>query len=745
MSERIGFYICHCGINIAYRVRVREVAEYVALMPNVAVSRDYLFMCSDPGQELIEKDIRAHRLTRVVVASCSPRMHEKTFRAACERGGLNPYRAFHMVSVRENVSWVTEDEEAATRKAKILAGAGVMRVIRQQDLEPSTFSVCTHTLVVGGGIAGMQASLDIARAGFKVYLVERQPTIGGHMLQYDKTFPTLDCAACIGTPKMVSVGQHPNIELLSCSEIQDVKGFIGNFKVTVRKKARYVESRCTGCGECEKVCPVTIPNEWDVGTRLRKAIYRPFPQAVPITYCIDKLDRAPCVQSCPANVNVQGYVTMAREGNDIQAVRVLMEHNPLPRSVSRICPAPCEKVCRRGKVDEPLAVRRLGRFVTDRVDVGRIPVPDIAPKPAELKMAVVGSGPAGLSCAYFLAREGYPVTVFEALPEPGGSLRVKIPDFRLPAAAVADDIHFLQKLGVTLVTRHEVGKEESIEDLFSQGFKAVFVAVGLHRDLPLKMEGADGAGVMPAGEYLRRVRLNESLPDAGRVVVIGGSSMAVDAARTALRRGASEVTLVFNRIRKGREAMPAEKDALSSAEAEGVRILADLSPLTLISDQGRVTGLTCGPAPDAVTLSCDLLIPALGQGPSASVYQGVKGIKVTSAGVVSVDAETFQTGRAGLFAGGEAVAGAGPAIRSVAAGRAAAVSMDRFAQGMDLKESRPKKPRGTQWAALPEKASAVPQAPMPMAEPNVRNRDFREIELGFPEPTARSEAARCLS
>jgi heterodisulfide reductase subunit A2 len=347
MSERIGFYICHCGINISYRVRVQEVAAYAAALPNVIISRDYLFMCSDPGQELIENDIREHRLTRVVVASCSPRMHEKTFRAACQRAGLNPYRAFHMVCVREHVSWVTEDEDQATQKAKILVGAGILRVAHQYDLTPATFPVCTNTLVVGGGIAGMQAALDIAKAGFKAYLVERQPTVGGHMLQYDKTFPTLDCAACIGTPKMVAVGQEPNIELLSYSEVEDVSGFIGNFKVKVRHKARYVEANCTGCGECEKVCPVDFPNDWDVGTKTRKAIFRSFPQAVPITYCIDKYDRAPCVQTCPAGTNVQGYVALIRSGRYREAVHLIMEKIPLPGTLGRICPAPCEKECRR--------------------------------------------------------------------------------------------------------------------------------------------------------------------------------------------------------------------------------------------------------------------------------------------------------------------------------------------------------------------------------------------------------------
>ncbi len=253
MPSRIGFYVCHCGVNIAGRVDVEEVAEFARGLENVVVARDYKFMCSDPGQEMIEKDIQAQGLNRVVVASCSPRLHEKTFQGACQRAGINPYH-FQMASVREQVSWVTEDPEAATRKAKSHVAAAINRVNYHQSLAARTVNVHPDTLVVGGGIAGMQAALDIAESGRKAYLVERQPTIGGHMLQFDKTFPTLDCAACIGTPKMVSVGQSDNIELLTYSEVEEVSGFIGNYKVKVRKRPRYVDiQKCTGCGECATV------------------------------------------------------------------------------------------------------------------------------------------------------------------------------------------------------------------------------------------------------------------------------------------------------------------------------------------------------------------------------------------------------------------------------------------------------------------------------------------------------------
>jgi len=289
MTEKVGVYVCHCGSNIAGTVDVENVAQWAGEnLEGVTVSRDYQFMCSSLGQELIEEDIKNEGLTRVVVAACSPHLHEKTFRRACANAGLNPY-LFQMASIREQVSWVTKDKDKATKKAKAMVAGAVHRVQLQEELEPSEVPVNPNTLVVGAGIAGIQASIELADAGYTVYLVEREPSIGGHMAQFDKTFPTLDCAACILTPKMSDVDAHPNINLLSYTEVEEVSGYVGSFQVRLRKKARYLnEEDCTGCGICIEKCPKKIIDEdFEVGLGYRKAIYRPFPQAVPKYPVID--------------------------------------------------------------------------------------------------------------------------------------------------------------------------------------------------------------------------------------------------------------------------------------------------------------------------------------------------------------------------------------------------------------------------------------------------------------------------
>jgi heterodisulfide reductase subunit A len=312
-EEKIGVYVCHCGTNIAGVVDVEGVAKWAGeelKERGVTIARDYKFMCSSLGQELIQKDIEELGLTRVVVAACSPHLHEATFRTACSKAGLNPYLC-ELVSIREQVSWVHTDKVAATEKSKAVVSGGVERVRWHEPLEPLKVPIHPASLVVGGGIAGIQAALEIADAGFPVYLVEREPSIGGHMSQFDKTFPTLDCSACILTPKMVSAGSHPNITLLTWAEVTRVDGYVGNFQVTIRQKPRYVNTElCTGCGICQEKCPKKVIDDvYEAGLGYRKAVYTPFPQAIPKYPVIDRENCTfflkgtckACEKFCPTN------------------------------------------------------------------------------------------------------------------------------------------------------------------------------------------------------------------------------------------------------------------------------------------------------------------------------------------------------------------------------------------------------------------------------------------------------------
>ena len=312
-KPKIGVYVCHCGINIAKTVAVDSVTEYASQLPNVKVARNYSYMCSDPGQLLVKEDIKNEGLNRIVVSACSPRMHEATFRKTLAEAGLNPYY-LEMANIREQCSWVHDDGEEATAKSKKLLASAVAKARLLEPLEEKEVDVEPATLVIGGGIAGIQAALDIASAGFKVFMVEKTPSVGGTMAQLDKTFPTLDCSACILTPKMVDVASHPNIELMTYSQVEEISGYVGNFEVKVRKKARYVDfDKCTGCGLCAEECRLKnrIPSEFDAGVGKRSAVYLPFPQAVPAKYTIDperciflsrgKCGESPkCVDACPS-------------------------------------------------------------------------------------------------------------------------------------------------------------------------------------------------------------------------------------------------------------------------------------------------------------------------------------------------------------------------------------------------------------------------------------------------------------
>jgi len=505
---KLGVYICECGVNIAATVNVEKIAEHAKSLPNVAVSRFYKYMCSDPGQGLIKKDIKEFKLDRVIVASCSPRMHEPTFRAVLEESGLNPY-CLEMVNIREQCSWVHKDREMATDKAFQLIKSAVLRTALIKPLEKKSVDVTHTALVIGGGIAGIQAALDIGDMGYKTYLVEKTPSIGGRMAQLDKTFPTLDCSACILTPKMVDVARHKNIELLTYSEVVDIDGYVGNFKVKIKKKPRYIDmEKCTGCGECFDGCPVEMPNEFDEGKSTRHAIYMPFPQAVPMKTTIDKRGVHPCRDACPAGVGAPGYVTLVGRGKFYEALRVIKDRLPFPSICGRICHRPCEEACTRKDIDEPLGIAHIKRFVGDL----ELHIPAIETLPIETraeKVAIIGGGPAGLTAAHDLALKGYHTTVFESAPVLGGMMRWGIPAFRLPKEILEREISDILALGVRVQLNTMLGRDFSIPDLFNRGYDAIYLAVGAQNGKKMNVPGEDLEGVYQSIDFLKEINLGK--------------------------------------------------------------------------------------------------------------------------------------------------------------------------------------------------------------------------------------------
>ena len=622
-------------------------------------------------------------------------------------------------------------------------------------------------MVVGGGIAGIQASLDLAEAGFKVYLVESKSAIGGHMAQLDKTFPTNDCAMCTISPKLVEAGRHLNIEILVDTEVLDVKGQAGNFTATLRRKPRYVDlTKCVGCGDCEKVCPIILPDSFNEGLSKRRAIYRLYPQAIPSAYAIDKRGISPCRDACPVNTRAQGYVALVREGRYEDALRVIKEENPFPGICGRICNHRCETACNRGLVDEPIAIKDLKRFIVDQVYAKPRQKVEPVPRTRPERIAIIGSGPCGLTAAMDLVKQGYGVTVFEALPVAGGMLRVGVPEYRLPSWIVDREVQDIIDLGVELRLNTPV---TNLDDLFNEGFNAVLIAVGAHEGKKLRIPGADLDGVMINTIFLRDTRLGNPPDIRGRtVLVLGGGNVAMDVARTAVRLGASKVKVA---CLESREKMPAHPWEIAEAEEEGVEIYPARSFTRILDDgHGRVAGVECVNVKfmefdsegrlnletfegSEHVIPCDTVIFSIGQAAVLAFIPPDTGVGVTRRGTVAVNPNTLAATRPGVFAAGDVATGTAFVIEAVAAGHRAAESIHLYLQGQPLE--RP--PRSLELPVVKLTRAEIqqriekgeikvqPRVKMSALDPNVRVRTFDEVARGYTEEEAKAEAARCLA
>jgi heterodisulfide reductase subunit A-like polyferredoxin len=623
-------------------------------------------------------------------------------------------------------------------------------------------------LVVGAGIGGMQASLDLAEAGLKVYLLERGPAIGGTMAQLDKTFPTNDCSMCIMSPKLVEVGRHLNIDILTTAEVESISGEPGDFRVRIRKHPRYVKlEKCTGCGDCAAACPVSRPDEFNSGLSQRRAVYKPYPQAIPNAFAVEKQGTAPCRDACPINQRAQGYLALVREGRFADAYRTIKKDNPFPSICGRVCSHRCEEACSRGQAGEPVNIMAVKRFVADWWwdQPDRKPAERAERTPTGKFVAVVGSGPAGLTCALDLARKGHAVTVFEALPVAGGMMRVGVPEYRLPAAVVQREIDDILAEGVGLELSCRV---DDIPGLLGEGFDAVFAAVGAHQGLKLPIPGADLPGVTQAVDFLRIANLMgvEGAEQADsvcgkRVMVLGGGNVAIDAAMTAVRLGAAWVGMA---CLESREKMPAHDWEVRDAEEEGVQVFASRTFKEITAADGQVSGVRCAevdfrgfadgrpdftelPGTDEV-IPADRVVFAIGQAPVLGALKDQ--VDTVRGRFLKVDADTLATSLPGIYAGGDAVTGTTFIVDAIAAGHKAAAAIDAYVmdQAPAAKVVHPPKVVFEE-KAIRQRIAASPalQAPRqamhnrPAAE---RRADFAEVAIGLSEAEARLEAARCL-
>jgi len=467
---------------------------------------------------------------------------------------------------------------------------------------------------------------------------------------------------------------------------------------------------------------------------------------------------SPCRKACPAEVNVQAYIALIAQGKFKEALEIIRRDIPLPLVCGRVCFSPCEDACVRKDLDEAVSIRALKRLASDyELRIGKAEKPNPIPKTHTEKVAIIGSGPAGLTTAYELIKKGYPVTVFESAPKPGGALRYCIPSYRLPKDLLENEIGYIKTLGVDFKTGTSVGKDIAIGDLFQQGYKAVFIGTGAHRCLSLNIEGEELEGVTHSLTFLSDINCGRSVKLGKKVIVVGGGNVAVDAARTAKRLGPDEVTVLYRRTE---QEMPAHKQELEEAKLEGVKFQFLTAPKKIVGKDGKVVGIESikmrlgepdesgrrRPIPvedSEFTVLADTVILAIGETPDTSFLP--KEIQVTKGNAIVADQVTLQTTALNIFAGGDAVTGPASVIEAIAAGKKAAESIDRYLRGLDLKAGREKETHEIKWAATEKPLEKKPRQPMPRLEPLQRARNFNEVELGFTPKAGMQEAHRCLA
>ncbi len=606
-------------------------------------------------------------------------------------------------------------------------------------------------MVVGGGIGGIQASLDLADSGYKVYLVEKDTAIGGRMARLDKTFPTNDCAMCILSPKLVDCGRHLNIEIITGAEVRDIQGEAGNFQVSLEKKAYYVDTRdCTGCGDCAEVCPVELDDEFNEAFNKRKAAYKLYPQAIPNIYNIEKRGKPPCREACPAGCNVQGYTALIREGEFAEALKVIRKNIPLPSICGRICHHPCEEACNRRDFDDPVAVASIKRAAADfgwQEDPGE-EFAELEDQPE--RVAIIGSGPAGLSAAYYLRKSGITSDIYEKRPKAGGMLRYGIPEYRLPEDILDKELAYIEKIeGISIHCNQELGRDIELDSLKAD-YDAVVLALGCWKPAPLRTEGEELArgGI----EFLEQLaRQDYQMEDPGETIVVGGGNTAMDCLRSCLRLTESEVHCFYRRTVRE---MPVEEYEYQEALEEGANFEFLTQPVSLRKEDGRLV-LKCirmelgepdesgrrRPIPiegSEFEVRADTVIAATGQETTAP-----EGIPTNEWGDVRVEKGDYRVAD-NVFTAGDCLTGPASVVEAIAGGHEAALSLQRYLAGEEFGPGDRLQQEKDNLDAPEVMVETRRRIPVSAESPDERRRDYREVSRGYTPEEAREEAARCL-